>query len=103
MISQSAQEYRAELLATLAGQHGHVISVRALHRILGFRSYEALKQSAANGTLTIPLFYIPGRRARHAMAVDVVDWLTERWIASRQSLADQDTNTPQKEDDMPDG
>lgn len=85
MSDQDATQFRTEVLASLTATHGHLISVRVLYQVLGFRSYAALKQAAANGTLTIPLIYIAGRRARHAMAVDVADWLTARWLETRQA------------------
>lgn len=85
MSDHDPTQYRTEVLASLTTTHGHLISVRVLHQVLGFRSYAALKQAAANGTLTIPLIYIAGRRARHAMAVDVADWLTDRWLETRQA------------------
>lgn len=77
--------YREEMLKSLIDRHGYLISVRELHRILGFRSYDALKLCAADGTLGIPLIYVEGRRARHAMTTDVAAWLAERWSETRRA------------------
>jgi hypothetical protein len=104
MFNQTGEKkYRDEVLQDLALRFGHVISVRHLHSILGFASYDALKQAVLRGDLELKLFYIQGRRARHAMATDVADWLTLQWRTSRDQPLSAPNSQPFKEKTMPTG
>lgn len=84
MTNQDEQKYREGVLVDLTQRFGHIISVRNLYLILGFTSYDSLKQAVLRGDLRLNLFYVQGRRARHAMAGDVADWLTQQWRKSRE-------------------
>ena len=79
-----AETYRADTLSRLTEEHGYLIDTRVLAKVLGFRSYSALRQAISRGALNLPLINVPGRRARHALASDVADWLTARFLESRE-------------------
>jgi hypothetical protein len=99
--TSNAEQYRSTVLGELTAQYGYVISARELPRILGFKSYDAFKQCVLKGDLELTLFYIPGRRARHAMTVDVVDWLATQWQQSRHHTNHPPTTKGRR--DMPTG
>lgn len=67
----------AKLLNDLSGRYGEVIGGGMLSRALGFPSIAAMKQAIKRKTLTIPTFFIQGRRGRFALTSDVAVWLTE--------------------------
>lgn len=68
------QETYAHELAT---KYGEVIGGRNLRHVLGFATAAAFKQAIARGQLTLPTFYIQGRKGRFALAKDVAKWLLE--------------------------
>lgn len=65
------------LLADLSRRYGEVIGGENLSKALGFASVSAMKQAIRRGTLTIPTFFIRGRRGRFALTTEVVSWLVE--------------------------
>lgn len=86
------EEYRAMVSKELIAAYGYIIPASALVRILGFRTYDAFKRALQRQTLTIPLSTVPGRRARHAMTNDVVDWLVAQWLRSRKTTSSSNRN-----------
>lgn len=54
------------------------MSGKALWTSLGFRSAETFRRSSTKGILPVPVFDIPGRRGKFALAKDVARWLAER-------------------------
>lgn len=87
-----ASQYRQEVLNALVQQHGHMIGMRHLHKVMGFPSYDALKQCLLRKQLNLNLFYVEGRKGRYAMSVDVADWLATQWIKTRP--AEVPSSTP---------
>lgn len=63
------------LLDDLTSRYGELIGGGLLGKVLGFPSIEALKRAIERKTLTIPTFFIPGRRGRFALTADVAEWL----------------------------
>ena len=61
----------------LQSRFGAVVAGRDLWRLLGYRSGDAFRHAVHRGTLTVPTFFIKGRRGRCAATRDVA-----RWIAS---------------------
>jgi hypothetical protein len=71
-------ELEADLRHTLENRHGTVMSGKALWTSLGYRSVETFRRAAVKGDLPVPVFEIPGRRGKFALAKDVARWLAER-------------------------
>ena len=61
----------------LAQRYGEVIGGKVLWHMLGYNTLAAFKQSIARGTLTLPTFFIEGRKGRHALTSDVAVWLVQ--------------------------
>lgn len=77
MIKNDSSSPLAALTLELSQRYGEVIGGNTLKRALGFSTMAAFKQSINRGTLTLPTFYIEGRRGRYALASDVAEWLME--------------------------
>lgn len=71
-------ELEDDLRRTLENRHGAAMSGKALWSSLGYRSAETFRRAAVKGDLPIPVFDIPGRRGKFALAKDVAHWLAER-------------------------
>lgn len=54
---------------------GPLVGGDELYRALGFASSMAFRQALTRGTLDVPIFTIPGRRGRFALAHDVAAYL----------------------------
>lgn len=65
------EQFYAKLLDDLSNRHGQVIGGETLSKVLGFSSIAAMKQALKRGTLSIPTFFIKGRRGRFALTTDV--------------------------------
>ena len=63
------------LVLELSRRYGEVIGGKTLWRVLGYNTLAAFKQSIIRGTLTLPTFFIDGRKGRHALTSDVAAWL----------------------------
>ncbi len=59
-------------------QFGPMLPSSALVKALGYRSGDAFRQALARGTVPVPLFHIPTRRGRFALARDVALWICEQ-------------------------
>lgn len=92
------EEFRARLLNDLSGRYGEVIGGgEMLSKALGFPSIAAMKQAIKRKTLSIPTFFIPGRRGRFALTADVADWLAEcRANAEKQNPREVPENFKQE-------
>lgn len=76
--SESTDEALAqEIERGLVDRHGPVLGARVLYQVLGYPSAAALRQALLRGTVTIPVFDIPNRRGRFALARDVAAWLVK--------------------------
>ena len=71
----STQEIVSKILNDLRDRHGELIGGPMLSKTLGFKSLAAMKMSLERETLSIPTFFIPGRRGRFALTTDVAEWL----------------------------
>lgn len=67
----------AQLMDELSNRYGEVMGGAVLSKALGFASVSAMKQAIRRGALSLPTFFIHGRRGRFALTSDVVMWLTE--------------------------
>lgn len=79
-----------ELNDELFGQFGPVLPSRTLVKVLGYPSTVAFRQAVTRDTVPVPLFSIPNRRGRFALARDVAIWLSQR----RRSVTERDSAPP---------
>ncbi|PTQ88535.1 hypothetical protein [Agitococcus lubricus] len=70
----SALESR--LLMDIQRQYGPLVGGADLLKILGFPSSEAFRQALSRGSIPVPIFAIPHRRGKFALAQDLAVWLT---------------------------
>lgn len=89
-----ANQYRQEVLNDLMKNHGHMIGMRHLYRVMGFPTYDALKQCLLRKQLDLNLFYLDGRKGRYAMTSDVADWLAAQWVKTRPAKVSNGTSVP---------
>lgn len=93
MQTDGENAYRQYLLDDLTKRHGQIIAARDLHKLLGFKSYSSFKRCVLRGNLSLQLLTIEGRRGRHAMTPDVVDWLVARWRDARKQPTPENERT----------
>lgn len=63
------------LTLELSQRHGEVMGGEKLWRAFGYNTLAAFKQAITRGSLTLPTFFIEGRKGRHALTKDVATWL----------------------------
>ena len=73
-----ADDLARELNEQLVQQFGPILSSEVLVKALGYRSTAAYRQAVTRDTVPVPLFQIPKRRGRFALARDVAIWLSEQ-------------------------
>jgi hypothetical protein len=73
-----AEDLARELNEQMVLQFGPVLSFDVLVKALGYRSAEAYRKAVARDTVPVPLFQIPNRRGRFALARDVAIWLSQQ-------------------------
>jgi hypothetical protein len=61
----------------LSKRYGEVIGGDTLRLVLGFATMSAFKAAISRETLTLPTFFIKGRKGRHALTSEVAAWLIE--------------------------
>lgn len=71
-------ELANELNDKLFGQYGLVLPSAALIKVLGYPSPIAFRKALMRGSVNVPLFQIPNRRGRFALARDVAIWLSQQ-------------------------
>lgn len=67
----------SRLLVDIQHQYGPLVGGTDLLKILGFSSSEAFRQSLSRGYISVPVFAIPHRRGKFALAQDLAIWLTQ--------------------------
>lgn len=67
-----------DLHVQLLDRYGPVIGGQDLRQVLGFPSAAAFRQAALRRTLPVPVFTLPNRKGRYALASEVSAWLSER-------------------------
>lgn len=67
----------ASFVHELVARHGEVVGGDGLRLVLGFPTIDAMKRAIARGTLPLPTFFVPGRRGRFALTVDIAKYLFE--------------------------
>ncbi|MCC8616345.1 hypothetical protein [Xanthomonas vesicatoria] len=59
----------------LLHHYGPVIGQDDLRRALGYTSLDAFRQALSRDSLPVPVFPIPNRRGKYALAKDIAHWL----------------------------
>ena len=90
-----ADELARELNEQFVQQFGPILPSSVLVKALGYRSTAAYRQAVTRDTVPVPLFQIPNRRGRFALARDVAIWLSvQRHAATaRDSTQPKDSTT----------
>lgn len=81
-----ADELARELNEQFIQQFGPILSSETLVKVLGYKSTAAYRQAVVRDTVPVPLFQIPNRRGRFALARDVAIWISQQ----RQSVTSRD-------------
>ncbi len=76
-MKTTANKPHETLAQDLSRRYGEVIGGRTLWHVLGYNTLAAFKQAIARGALTLPTFFIAGRKGRFALTSDVAEWLLE--------------------------
>lgn len=92
-MSPLADELARELNDQFVQQFGPILSSEVLAKALGYRSIAAYRQAVVRDTVPVPLFQIPNRRGRFALARDVAIWLSRQ----RQTATMRDKARPSDE------
>ena len=61
----------------LALRYGEIMGGKELWRALGYRTPQGFKQAIIRNTLSLPTFFVVGRKGRYALTSDVATWLIE--------------------------
>lgn len=77
MKKDSETNAQEALASELSQRYGEVMGGKILWHALGYKTLAAFKQSINRGTLTLPTFFIDGRKGRHALTSEVAAWLIE--------------------------
>jgi hypothetical protein len=73
----SQDESMRALANELSERYGEVIGGRTLWHALGYKTSSAFKQALARKSLSLPIFFMPGRKGHFALTRDVADWLVQ--------------------------
>lgn len=89
-----ADELARELNEQFVQQFGPILPSSVLVKALGYRSTAAYRQAVTRDTVPVPLFQIPNRRGRFALARDVAIWLSaQRHAATTRDSARSKNST----------
>lgn len=75
--NHSGETLVQEIERGLTDRYGPVLGGKALHQVLGYPTAAAFRQAMSRGTVAVPIFEIPKRRGRFALARDVALWLVQ--------------------------
>ncbi|AVP98906.1 hypothetical protein C7S18_17735 [Ahniella affigens] len=76
-MSEQANNLIAALERDLLGRYGPIIGADDLRQALGFTSQDAFRQAVFRGQVPVPIFALPNRRGKFALAKDIARWLAE--------------------------
>jgi hypothetical protein len=85
----SREELSRELYEELVSRYGVMLTSAQLIKVLGYSSANAFRQAIARNKVPVPLFQIPARRGRFALARDVALWLSEQRLLVEQSFTEE--------------
>lgn len=67
-------------------RYGPLLSGEALRQVLGYVSNDAFRQALSRKTVPIPVFSIPNRRGKFALAKDAAYWLASQRDAAAEKM-----------------
>lgn len=73
--SQAVSALVQALESDLLRRYGPLIGHDDLHQALGYPSMDAFRQALSRRQLSVPVFAMPHRRGKYALAKDVAHWL----------------------------
>ncbi|AOE85916.1 hypothetical protein [Pseudomonas sp. TCU-HL1] len=76
--NEAQQELANELERTLTARYGLMLSSAVLSRELGYPSTAAFRVAVARGTVELPVFSVPNRKGKFALAKDVAAWIARQ-------------------------
>lgn len=77
-LTSMKSEKNSNFLGPVAGEVSTpFMSGAELWQALGYRTAGAFSQAARRGTTPVRVFGIPGRRGKHALRADVMNWTTQ--------------------------
>lgn len=79
-IAQDIQLLTQQLTEDLSRLYGPVLTGAALQKALGYRSGDAFRQAVCRNSVPVPLFSIPNRRGKFALAKEVASWLAAQRV-----------------------
>lgn len=79
-----------QLEATIVREYGMVLVGRSLMRVLGYPTLGALRTAIYRGTVPIPVFPLPNRRGKGALASAAAKWLAEQHQTAAQAKPEND-------------
>jgi len=88
MIHENSIDVLAEKLRQdIVARYGVMLNFGMMRTVLGYTSDGALRQALTRGTVPVPIFKIPHRRGKFALAIDVASWLAaSRMAAAKETL-----------------
>jgi hypothetical protein len=78
-------ELAEQLEARIVREYGMVLVGHSLMRVLGYPSLGALRTAIYRGTVPIPVFPLPNRRGKGALASAAAKWLAEQHLTAAQT------------------
>ena|ERR1039457_6876815 len=98
MSAEQIESEPVELVVELSRRHGELIGGDTLRHVLGFQTMAAFKKAVGRGTLSLPTFFLEGRRGRFALTADIAKWmLSARNGPATQGIKPQHSNLPRKD------
>lgn len=76
----------------LLHRYGPVIGHDDLRQALGYASLDAFRQALSRGLLPVPVFPIPHRRGKFALAKDIASWLASLRHQALQSSNESESS-----------
>ncbi|MGO0792304.1 hypothetical protein ACTOWA_20775 [Herbaspirillum seropedicae] len=86
MTTQPSDTLAGVLEEELTLRYGPLLSGEALRQVLGYTSSEAFRQALSRKTMPIPVFSIPNRRGKFALAKDAACWLASQREAAAKKM-----------------
>lgn len=87
MGSSGANNLADELDHSLNEKYGPMVSGENLRIVLGYSSMPAFRQALSRRTVPVPVFTLPNRRGKYALAKDVAIWLAAQRNAAVTELS----------------
>lgn len=81
-------ELERKLRLDLAASYGEIIGGDTLRKVLGYATGAAMAHAIRTGKLSLPTFFVAGRKGRFALTVDIAHWLSSFRSSTTSDTAD---------------